>query len=381
MSALAVRRLGPVRVHRRARRGRRRGRGDRPPGSCSTCATCRWGSRWRRRSAADAWRRAAIGQAMIDFSWAAASRGGGRFDPWFMLGATAPVVSVLGRRDGDRRPRRRPDRRPGRARARRRSSPPSSSASWSRASCAPGCRPWSPALGAPDRPRADPVHARGRAGDRRHRAALPRPARRGRRRSADDRGLGHDRGAHRDDRADPRRRARCCSAAASCRRPFQGVIALVAPALLAALVVVETVGAPEGGSLDVDARVLGVGARRGRAPRRGRMLPAVAHRRRGHRAGSAQSFRERSRDEITSCRLGTGPRVRAWEDRLSTPATAPEQQGAGEPSACPRYPPARGAQDLRRRRRGRRDRPRDRARASSSPCSAPPARARRRRCG
>jgi predicted branched-subunit amino acid permease len=35
-------------------------------------------------------RRAAIGQAMIDFSWAAASRGGGRFDPAFMLGATAP---------------------------------------------------------------------------------------------------------------------------------------------------------------------------------------------------------------------------------------------------------------------------------------------------
>ena len=32
------------------------------------------------------------------------------------------------------------------------------------------------------------------------------------------------------------------------------------PALLAALIVVETVGAPEGGSLDVDARVLGVGA-------------------------------------------------------------------------------------------------------------------------
>ncbi len=35
-------------------------------------------------------RRAAIGQAMIDFSWAAASRGGGRFDPYFMLGATVP---------------------------------------------------------------------------------------------------------------------------------------------------------------------------------------------------------------------------------------------------------------------------------------------------
>ena len=41
---------------------------------------------------------------------------------------------------------------------------------------------------------------------------------------------------------------------------FQGMIALVAPALLAALVVIETVGAPEGGSLEVDARVIGVGA-------------------------------------------------------------------------------------------------------------------------
>lgn len=35
-------------------------------------------------------RRAAIGQAMIDFSWAVANRGGGRFDPSLMLGATAP---------------------------------------------------------------------------------------------------------------------------------------------------------------------------------------------------------------------------------------------------------------------------------------------------
>jgi predicted branched-subunit amino acid permease len=35
-------------------------------------------------------RRAATGQAMIDFSWAAASRGGGRFDPRFMVGATLP---------------------------------------------------------------------------------------------------------------------------------------------------------------------------------------------------------------------------------------------------------------------------------------------------
>jgi predicted branched-subunit amino acid permease len=31
-----------------------------------------------------------VAQAMIDFSWAAASRGGGRFDPAFMVGATLP---------------------------------------------------------------------------------------------------------------------------------------------------------------------------------------------------------------------------------------------------------------------------------------------------
>ena len=36
-------------------------------------------------------RRAAIGQAMIDASWALASRGGGRFDPVFMVGATLPA--------------------------------------------------------------------------------------------------------------------------------------------------------------------------------------------------------------------------------------------------------------------------------------------------
>jgi 4-azaleucine resistance transporter AzlC len=34
--------------------------------------------------------RAAIGQAMIDASWAMANRGGGRFDPAFMVGATLP---------------------------------------------------------------------------------------------------------------------------------------------------------------------------------------------------------------------------------------------------------------------------------------------------
>jgi predicted branched-subunit amino acid permease len=35
--------------------------------------------------------RAAVGQAMIDASWAMASRGGGRFDPTFMVGATIPA--------------------------------------------------------------------------------------------------------------------------------------------------------------------------------------------------------------------------------------------------------------------------------------------------
>ena len=35
-------------------------------------------------------RRALTGQAMIDASWAMANRGGGRFDPSFMIGATLP---------------------------------------------------------------------------------------------------------------------------------------------------------------------------------------------------------------------------------------------------------------------------------------------------
>ena len=39
-------------------------------------------------------RRAAIGQAMIDASWAMANRGGGRFDPAFMIGATLPSYPV-----------------------------------------------------------------------------------------------------------------------------------------------------------------------------------------------------------------------------------------------------------------------------------------------
>ena len=39
-------------------------------------------------------RRAAIGQAMIDASWAMANRGGGRFDPAFMVGATLPSYPI-----------------------------------------------------------------------------------------------------------------------------------------------------------------------------------------------------------------------------------------------------------------------------------------------
>ncbi len=39
-------------------------------------------------------KRAAIGQAMIDASWAMANRGGGRFDPAFMIGATLPSYPV-----------------------------------------------------------------------------------------------------------------------------------------------------------------------------------------------------------------------------------------------------------------------------------------------
>ena len=52
-------------------------------------------------------RRAAIGQAMIDFSWAAASRGQGRFDPALMVGATLPsypgwvIGTVVGVLAGD----------------------------------------------------------------------------------------------------------------------------------------------------------------------------------------------------------------------------------------------------------------------------------------
>jgi branched-subunit amino acid transport protein len=54
------------------------------------------------------------------------------------------------------------------------------------------------------------------------------------------------------------------------------VIALLAPALLAALVAVQTFSAPEGRQLEIDARVLGVGAAGLVLWRRGSALLAVA---------------------------------------------------------------------------------------------------------
>lgn len=59
-------------------------------------------------------------------------------------------------------------------------------------------------------------------------------------------------------------------------RPVQDVIALVAPALLAALVAVQTVGAPEGGSYEFDARIPGVAAAAGALLAGASMLPTVA---------------------------------------------------------------------------------------------------------
>lgn len=46
-------------------------------------------------------------------------------------------------------------------------------------------------------------------------------------------------------------------------RPVRSVIALVAPALLAALVVVQTLGADAGGAFELDARIAGVAAAAG----------------------------------------------------------------------------------------------------------------------
>lgn len=58
--------------------------------------------------------------------------------------------------------------------------------------------------------------------------------------------------------------------------PVRGVIALVAPALLAALVVAETLGAPEGGAFELDARIAGVAAAAGALAAGLSTLPVVA---------------------------------------------------------------------------------------------------------
>ena len=57
---------------------------------------------------------------------------------------------------------------------------------------------------------------------------------------------------------------------------LQSVLALVAPALLAALVVTQTLGAPEGGELELDARIAGVAAAAGVVAAGGSLLPVAA---------------------------------------------------------------------------------------------------------
>jgi branched-subunit amino acid transport protein len=58
--------------------------------------------------------------------------------------------------------------------------------------------------------------------------------------------------------------------------PVRSVISLLAPSLLAALVVVETLGDPAGGALELDARIAGVGAAAVAIGFGARMLPVVA---------------------------------------------------------------------------------------------------------
>jgi branched-subunit amino acid transport protein len=57
---------------------------------------------------------------------------------------------------------------------------------------------------------------------------------------------------------------------------LQGVLSLVAPALLAALVVTQTLGAPEGGAFELDARIAGVAAAAGVLAAGGSLLPVAA---------------------------------------------------------------------------------------------------------
>jgi branched-subunit amino acid transport protein len=55
----------------------------------------------------------------------------------------------------------------------------------------------------------------------------------------------------------------------------RGVISLIAPALLSALIMVETLAPPEGGALELDARIAGVLAAAGALAVGASMLPVV----------------------------------------------------------------------------------------------------------
>jgi branched-subunit amino acid transport protein len=57
---------------------------------------------------------------------------------------------------------------------------------------------------------------------------------------------------------------------------LRGVVGLIAPALLSALVVVETLAAPEGGALELDARIAGVAAAGAALAAGASTLPVVA---------------------------------------------------------------------------------------------------------
>ena len=91
----------------------------------------------------------------------------------------------------------------------------------------------------------------------------PSPRSRGSR-SLRERRVGDDRGARPRDGGDPRGRTGAGRGRDLHPRLF-GVIALLAPALLAALVVTETFGGPDG-SLEVDERAAGVAAGGARSP-------------------------------------------------------------------------------------------------------------------
>ena len=198
----ALRRLGAVRRPPRcsapaAARSRRS-----PPGSCSTCATCRWGSRSPRRCAA----RRGAGRPRAGDDRLLVGGGEPRrraLRPRFMLGATVPsypcwvggtVIGVFaGGLIGDPA-----------ALGLDVLFPAFFLCILVEGELRPGLPAVVAALGALIAFVLIPLHPRGRAGDRGHLRRLRSACAAAAGRSADDRRLDHDRGAHRDDRADPR---------------------------------------------------------------------------------------------------------------------------------------------------------------------------------